>query len=77
MTYVSYAAVYFVVWWIVLFAVLPFGVKTVETVEAGHDAGAPVSAHMIRKVVATTAISAAVFAIGWWVLTTGMIDLTK
>jgi predicted secreted protein len=77
MTYISYAAVYFVIWWIVLFAVLPFGVKTVEVVEQGHDGGAPASAHMFKKAAATTAISALVFIIGWWVLTTGIIDLTK
>ncbi len=77
MIYASYAAIYFVIWWIVLFAVLPFGVQTVEVVEQGHDAGAPVSTHMLKKVAATTVISGAVFAIGWLVLTTGMIDLTR
>jgi predicted secreted protein len=77
MTYVSYAAIYFVIWWVVLFTVLPFGVKTVEAVEQGHDAGAPVSAHMFKKAAVTTAISAAVFAIGLWVLSTGIVDLTK
>ena len=30
MTWVSVAALYFILWWLVLFATLPFGLKTQE-----------------------------------------------
>ena len=41
MNWFSGILVYIVIWWLVLFMVLPVGVKRVETVEAGHDRGAP------------------------------------
>jgi predicted secreted protein len=59
-------AAYFTMWWVVLFAVLPFGVRNageagVERV-AGTDAGAPVMAHLRWKLLATTIVSAVLFA---------------
>ena len=60
-------AIYFVVWWIVLFAILPIGVKNAheagETTLEGNEPGAPVEHQMGRKAVITTAVSAIVFAI--------------
>lgn len=57
-------AVYFVIWWTVLFAVLPFGVRaqadTGETLRGTADS-APVMPHLVRKMAITTALSAAVF----------------
>jgi len=45
MAWTTAAAIYFVIWWLVLFTVLPFGVRnaaeTGEVVEAGNDPGAP------------------------------------
>lgn len=42
MKWTSAIAIYFIIWWLTLFVVLPFGVKnaaeTGETVEDGHDA---------------------------------------
>jgi len=59
-------AVYFIVWWIVLFAILPFGVRTSE--EAGEEStpgfaeSAPHHPRLLPKMIATTVISAIVFA---------------
>ncbi|MGO8799574.1 MAG: DUF1467 family protein [Roseiarcus sp.] len=61
-------AVYFTMWWIVLFAVLPFGVKAQHEAGAaddrppGADPGAPVAPMLVRKALWTTAISALLFA---------------
>lgn len=62
-------AIYFVLWWIVLFVTLPFGVRNqAETVEAGGDItpgadpGAPVTTMLARKALWTTVISAVIFA---------------
>lgn len=61
-------AIYFVLWWVVLFAVLPFGVRSQyeapDDRAEGADAGAPVMHRMGRKVIATTIISALLFAVG-------------
>jgi predicted secreted protein len=64
-------AVFFTIWWIVLFAVLPFGVQSQhEANEAGAaprlpkgaDPGAPVAPMLVRKALWTTGISAILFA---------------
>jgi predicted secreted protein len=57
-------AIYFVLWWVVLFAVLPWGVRTQEEAELvpGSDPGAPALPHLARKLLATTIVSGLVFA---------------
>ncbi|MGE0006613.1 MAG: DUF1467 family protein [Parvibaculaceae bacterium] len=67
MTIGTAIAIYFVIWWIVLFTVLPWGVKNAheagETTLEGNEPGAPVHHHMGRKVLITTAVAAVVFAV--------------
>jgi predicted secreted protein len=53
-------AVYFVIWWLVLFAVLPFGVRTQaenEDVTLGTTESAPSLPRMGRVVLITTMVS--------------------
>jgi predicted secreted protein len=55
-------AVFFVVWWLVLFAVLPFGVRTQEEssdITLGTTESAPSLHRMGRTVLITTIISLA------------------
>jgi predicted secreted protein len=63
----SAIAIYFVIWWTVLFAVLPFGIRnsheTGEVVQEGNEAGAPVAHGLLRKFLITTVIAAVVFAV--------------
>jgi len=58
-------AIYFVIWWIVLFAILPFGVRTSEEVGEASNAGfaesAPHKPKMLLKILATTIVSGIVF----------------
>ena len=60
-------AVFFTIWWIVLFAVLPFGVKSPHEaggeadLPAGADRGAPVAPMLARKALWTTLLSAGLF----------------
>lgn len=65
MSLLSSVAIYFVLWWLCLFLVLPFGVKgqhETESVEAGTDPGAPARPLLLRKVLATTILAAIIFA---------------
>ncbi len=68
MSIVLGVAIFFVVWWIVLFAVLPFGVRTQaeagETV-AGTPASAPAKFPLARMFLINTAVSVVVFCIIW------------
>ena len=62
-------AIYFTMWWIVLFAVLPFGVRSQHEdgdFAAGTDPGAPLAPRMLAKALWTTAISAVLFVCLWW-----------
>ena len=59
-------AIYFTTWWIVLFAVLPFGVRSQEearNVVPGSDPGAPLLPRLAVKAIWTTGLSALVFLI--------------
>ena len=63
-------AIYFVIWWVVLFAVLPWGVHSQEEVgevTPGTDPGAPVLTNLRLKLVATTVVASVVFA-AWFVV---------
>ena len=59
-------AVYFTMWWIVLFAVLPFGVRSQHEHEhgvvPGSEPGAPHTPRLLSKALWTTALSAVLFA---------------
>ena len=58
-------AVYFIVWWIVLFAVLPWGVRSQAEsgdVAPGTDPGAPAVPNLRAKLVWTTIVATIVFA---------------
>ena len=62
-------ALYLIVWWVVLFSVLPMGV--VSHAEAGlktpggGDPAAPVNPNLKRKFITTTWVSALIFAPFW------------
>jgi predicted secreted protein len=76
-------AIYFVIWWIVLFLTLPFGVRSQheegegEQVIPGTDPGAPVAPRMGRKLIWTTLISAAVFAAGMLAYDAGYLNVER
>ena len=60
-------AIYFVLWWVVLFVTLPFGVRSQHEDGAGApgtDPGAPIATKMGRKLIWTTVLSAVIFAVG-------------
>jgi predicted secreted protein len=71
-------ALYFIIWWTVLFAVLPFGVRTqgeAGEVVPGTPASAPVAPRMLRTFAITTVVAGVVFALVYAVLVGGLIDL--
>jgi len=66
MAVTSAIAIYFVMWWIVLFAVLPFGVRSQAEQgdhEPGTEPGAPVAPLILRKLIWTTIVSLVIFAL--------------
>jgi predicted secreted protein len=75
---ISGVAIYFIMWWLVLFMVLPFGVKnaheTGEVVEEGNDPGAPSVPGMLKKVVITTVLATLLFALFYASVTRGWLS---
>ena len=63
------AALYVIVWWLTLFAVLPWGVKPAEEREQGHDPGAPVHPNLWKKAIATTIVAAVL----WYVIRSALL----
>jgi predicted secreted protein len=71
-------AIYFIIWWTVLFAVLPIGVRTQGedgVIIPGTPASAPSTPRLLRAIVLTTVISALVFLAFWGVVRFGLVDL--
>jgi len=59
-------AIYFIIWWVVLFMVLPWGVRSQHEsgseMPPGTDPGAPAVPNLRRKLVWTTLVAAVIFA---------------
>jgi len=67
MSWATGLMVYLVIWWTVLFGVLPLGVKRVENPGRGQDLGSPEKPKLFRKAIITT-IVAAILWVGFYFL---------
>ncbi len=74
---VTAAVVFIVIWWVTLFAVLPWGVSRTENPETGHDTGAPARPMLGRKILITTGITIAIFTVFYVVADSGAISLQE
>jgi predicted secreted protein len=72
-------SVYLVIWWVVLFAILPLGVKSHHEagieVPGGGEPASPVDSKLKRKFFTTTWVSALVFAVVWVCFTFHLVHL--
>lgn len=71
-------AIYFLIWWLTLFVVLPWGIRSQhETgqMAPGTDPGAPVLARLLVKLVCTTVVATAIFAVAYWLYVHGILTL--
>ena len=74
---IAIVGIYFVAWWLILFAILPFGMHTQDEegeVVLGTTRSAPVRPMLFRKVIATTIVTtivvgAFVFVVGYYGIT--------
>ncbi len=70
--------VFVVIWWLVLYMVLPFGVRgqwEAGGAEAGTEPGAPVQHNLVRKLMITTGIAVVLWSIVWSVVEFEIITL--
>jgi predicted secreted protein len=78
MTLAFGAALYVLIWWIVLFAMLPIGVRTQAEegkVAPGTAESAPHAPRLLAKMLATTVVATAVFAVLYAIIVYRVITL--
>jgi predicted secreted protein len=71
-------AIYFVIWWVVLFVVLPWGARSQSDageVEPGTEPGAPALHRGGRTLLWTTIAATLLFAILWAVYAAGLVPV--
>jgi predicted secreted protein len=71
-------ALYFLIWWVVLFAVLPLGVRTQGeegNIVPGTPESAPAKPRLVRVAIITSIVAGIVFAGLWVVVTRNMLGL--
>jgi predicted secreted protein len=67
MSWATGVMVFVVIWWTVIFAVLPLGVRRADDSVPGADRGAPQRPDLMRKALITTAIATVLWLI-WFVI---------
>ena len=75
MSWFATGIIFVIVWWLVLFMVLPFGAAPPDQPEPGMAPGAPARPRMGLKIAVTTAIAAVLTAMILWLLQSGLIQL--
>ncbi|MFQ5467105.1 MAG: DUF1467 family protein [Kiloniellaceae bacterium] len=66
---------YVIIWWVVVFAVLPWGVRVPDKTEPGHATSAPERPMLLRKALITTLISAVLWVGAYYLITSDLISL--
>lgn len=72
---VSGIVVFVIVWWTVLFAVLPWGVTVAEEPETGHAPSAPTQPRLGKKFLVTTVITAVIWLIVFAVVESDLLSI--
>jgi len=76
MGWVTGAAVYFIIWWLVLFMVLPWGIRPIGAADIakGHAPSAPQRPRMLLKMAVTSLVAAILWAAVYAVIDLGLIS---
>jgi predicted secreted protein len=74
MGWVSGIALYIVIWWTAIFAVLPWGVRQVEDPETGHDRGAPQNPMLLKKALWTSLVAGVIWFGVYLVVTSDLLS---
>ena len=77
MTWFTGTMVYVIIWWLVLFLVLPWGVHVPDEHEPGHATSAPAKPMMWRKALITTLIAAVFWGITYWLIESDLLTLRE
>lgn len=74
MSWVQGIVAYIIIWWVVIFAVLPFGVRPVAKGDPGHAAGAPANPRLWLKAGVTTLVAGVIWLGFYAIVRADLID---
>jgi predicted secreted protein len=74
MNWVEGVVVYVLVWWVVIFAVLPWGNRPPPELEPGQASSAPARPRLWIKAGVTTLTAAVIWLIIWAIIQSGWIN---
>jgi predicted secreted protein len=84
MTVTTALATFFLIWWVTLFAVLPWGIRSQHEGQSrglemapGTDPGAPIGVRIGRKLLWTTLVAAVIYAGFYLVYTQRLVTLDE
>jgi predicted secreted protein len=66
--------IYLLIWWVMLFTVLPFGITRNQEDGKGYDAGAPAKANLKKKLIINTVLSGIILGIVQILVVKGILD---
>jgi predicted secreted protein len=75
MDWFATAIVFAIVWWLVLFMVLPFGAAPPDEVEPGMASSAPAKPRIAVKLAITTVLAGLLTGLAVWLVDSGLIQL--
>jgi len=67
-------ATYVVIWWLAIFAVLPWGVKPAKKDDPGHAAGAPANPRLLLKAAVTSIVAGVIWLVVYWAVNADLIS---
>lgn len=73
----SYIVVFVVTWWLILFMLLPVGIKTQEKADGGNMVGSPENPRILFKMAITTVIALIVTSLFFFLMTQGYLDFVN
>lgn len=77
MTWFEGLVTFVIIWWMVLFTVLPWGVRIPDVPEKGHATSAPVRPRLWLKLSVTTAVAVLLWGIAYWLAASNLISFRE
>lgn len=74
MSIFSGIVVYVLIWWMVFFCSLPFGIQNIDKPQDGSMPGAPIDPGLKKKAIVATIISCVAWVIIYFIITSDLIS---
>lgn len=74
MTWFEGLVTFVIIWWMVLFTVLPWGVRVPDNPEKGHATSAPTRPRLLLKLAVTSGIAVLLWGIAYWLAASNLIS---